>query len=169
MSQPASRPGSVMIDEESSLLPHEHIRRLQETHEATRVVVLAIYINFAANVLLLLAKIIVTLTSSSLSVLASLVDSTLDLMSTAIIFIVSKIIQIKDWRSHYDFPVGKARLEPIGVLVFSVLMIVSFIQVGVEAVQRLISTSPKSHEVVVLSLQSILIMMSTSNPSLILG
>ena len=56
---------------------------------------------------------------------------------------------------------GKARLEPIGVLVFSVIMIVSFIQVGVEAVQRLLAGA-ETHQVVVLSLQSILIMISTS-------
>lgn len=43
---------------------------------------------------------------------------------------------------------------------FSVIMIVSFIQVGVEAVQRLIRDG-ETHEVVVLSAQSIVIMAST--------
>jgi divalent metal cation (Fe/Co/Zn/Cd) transporter len=109
---------------------------------------------------LLIAKLIVTLTSSSLSVLASLVDSILDFLSTVIIYSVSRIIQSKDWKSQYDFPVGKARLEPIGVLVFSVIMIVSFIQVGVEAVQRLFK-SGKTQEVVVLSIPGIMIMIST--------
>jgi divalent metal cation (Fe/Co/Zn/Cd) transporter len=109
---------------------------------------------------LLIAKLIVTLTSSSLSVLASLVDSVLDFLSTVIIYSVSRIIQRKDWKSQYDFPVGKARLEPIGVLVFSVIMIVSFIQVGVEAVQRLFK-SGKAQEVVVLSIPGIIIMVST--------
>jgi divalent metal cation (Fe/Co/Zn/Cd) transporter len=56
--------------------------------------------------------------------------------------------------------VGKARLEPIGVLVFSVVMIVSFIQVGVESVQRLLKEE-SSHEIVELSTQSIVIMTST--------
>ena len=113
--------------------------------------------------LLLIAKIIVTLTSSSLSVLASLVDSALDFTSTLIIYTVSRIIQSKDWRSQYQFPVGKARLEPIGVLVFSVIMIVSFIQVGVEAVQRLLE-GEGTRGIVVLSLESIVIMASTGNP-----
>jgi divalent metal cation (Fe/Co/Zn/Cd) transporter len=121
---------------------------------------IAILVNFIANVFLLVAKIIVTLTSSSLSVLASLVDSILDFASTVIIYTVSRIIQRKDWRSRYQFPVGKARLEPIGVLVFSVIMIVSFIQVGVEAVDRLL-TGGKTHGIIQLSLQSILIMIST--------
>lgn len=55
---------------------------------------------------------------------------------------------------------GKARLEPIGVLVFSVIMIVSFIQVGVESIKRLLEEA-ESHDIIVLSLQSILIMTST--------
>jgi hypothetical protein len=46
------------------------------------------------------------------------------------------------------------------VLVFSVIMIVSFIQVGVEAVERLLEGEQK-REMVVLSLQSIIIMAST--------
>jgi divalent metal cation (Fe/Co/Zn/Cd) transporter len=146
-------------DEESVLLPHfESLRSKADT--GFRIVNLAIFINFVANILLLAAKIIVTLTSSSLSLLASLIDSALDFMSTVIIYTVSKIIQSKDWRSHYQFPVGRARLEPIGVLVFSVIMIVSFIQVGVEAVQRLLEGEQK-REMVVLSLNSIIIMAST--------
>ena len=156
-SHPPSR--RVSFDEESALLPHlEQLHPNQE--KDSRIVNIAILINFAANILLLIAKVIVTLTSSSLSVLASLVDSALDLMSTVIIYTVSRIIQSKDWRTQYQFPVGRARLEPIGVLVFSVLMIVSFIQVGVEAVQRLLEGG-KNSETVVLSLQSIVIMAST--------
>lgn len=59
-------------------------------------------------------------------------------------------------------------MEPIGVLVFSVIMIVSFIQVGVEAVQRLIRHREK-HEVVVLSTQSIIIMASTGKVRSFIG
>jgi hypothetical protein len=155
MAVPPSRRPS--FDEESALLPDGHS---PERENASRLVNFAILVNFVANVLLLVAKVIVTLTSSSLSMLASLVDSALDFMSTVIIYGVSRIIQSKDWRSHYQFPVGKARLEPIGVLVFSVLMIVSFIQVGVEAVQRILKGGG-AHEVVVLSNQSLIIMAST--------
>jgi divalent metal cation (Fe/Co/Zn/Cd) transporter len=156
----ASSSRRVSFDEESALLPSA----ATQFESNSRVVNLAIFINFAANVFLLAAKFIVALSSSSLSVLASLVDSALDFMSTLIIYTVSRIIQSKDWRSHYQFPVGRARLEPIGVLVFSVIMIVSFIQVGVEAVQRLIRDG-ETHEVVVLSTQSIVIMASTGKNS----
>ena len=153
-STPPSR--TVTIDEESAPL----LAQQKQNEHSSRIVNLAIFINFAANVFLLTGKVIVTLTSSSLSVLASLVDSVLDFASTVIIYAVSRIIQHRDWRSKHQFPVGKARLEPLGVLVFAVIMIVSFVQVSVEAVQRLLA-DVETHEVVTLSVQSMIIMGST--------
>ena len=107
-----------------------------------------------------MAKIIVSLTSSSLSIIASLVDSALDFLSTLIIFTVSRIVAQRDWKSKFNFPVGKARLEPIGVLVFSVIMIVSFMQVFVEAVHRLLHEESR-HSIIRLDPQAIVIMIST--------
>lgn len=52
----------------------------------SRVVTVAIYINLVANVLLLAGKLAVILLTSSLSVLASLVDAALDFLSTAIVW-----------------------------------------------------------------------------------
>ncbi|KAK9489721.1 cation efflux family-domain-containing protein [Lipomyces doorenjongii] len=97
----------------------------------------AIIINFALNVLLLAGKAAVAILSNSLSLVASLVDSALDFLSTAIIWTTATFIQSQNWRLQYAFPVGRSRLEPIGVLVFSIIMIVSFIQVAIEAIRRL--------------------------------
>lgn len=120
------------IDEES--------RRYELKEEAEqRAIQNAINVNFAANVVLLAAKIAVTLSTNSLSIVASLLDSTLDFLSGVIVLISNKLAQIRD-RSKY--PVGRSRLEPLGVLVFSVVMIVSFLQVALEGVQRL-AASPK--------------------------
>lgn len=119
------------------------------------VVALAIYINFAANAVLLAGKIAVIVLTSSLSVLASLVDAALDFLSTAIVWTTTKIISRQD-RSKY--PVGRRRLEPIGVLVFSVIMITSFFQVFLQCVSRLSSLDP---EIVKLGLPAIIIMAST--------
>ena len=52
----------------------------------SRVVTVAIYINLVANVFLLAGKLAVILLTSSLSVLASLVDAALDFLSTAIVW-----------------------------------------------------------------------------------
>lgn len=81
------------------------------------IVTVAIYINMTANILLLVSKIIVIVLTSSLSVLASLVDAALDFLSTAIVWTTTKLISRQD---QYEYPVGRRRLEPVGVLVFSV-------------------------------------------------
>lgn len=121
----------------------------------SRVVSLAIYINLTANILLLAGKTAVIVLTSSLSVLASLVDAALDFLSTAIIWITTKLIARQD---QYAYPVGRRRLEPVGVLVFSVIMITSFFQVALECFQRLTSGD---HTIVQLGIPSIVIMAST--------
>jgi hypothetical protein len=102
------------------------------------IVTLAIYINFAANVILLAGKFAVVLSVPSVSVLASLVDALLDFLSTVIVWVTTWLIGRKD---HYRYPVGRRRLEPLGVLIFSVIMITSFVQVALEAIQRLASSN----------------------------
>ncbi|KAF2258681.1 hypothetical protein CC78DRAFT_477720 [Lojkania enalia] len=119
------------------------------------IVRLAIFINLAANTTLLILKIIVTILTSSLSVIASLVDAALDFLSTAIVFVTSWMIARQD---SYAYPVGRRRLEPIGVLVFSVIMITSFFQVAIEGVSRL---SAPDHTVVQLTIPAVAIMSST--------
>lgn len=100
------------------------------------IVTLAIYVNFAANVILLAGKIAVVATVPSVSVLASLVDALLDFLSTVIVWFTTWLIRKQD---QYRYPVGRRRLEPLGVLVFSVIMVTSFVQVAIEAIQRLLS------------------------------
>ncbi|KAI9674511.1 MAG: hypothetical protein M1817_001849 [Caeruleum heppii] len=119
------------------------------------IVRVAIYINLVANTILLFSKIAVIVLTSSLSVLASLVDAALDFLSTAIVWTTTRLIARQD---QYAYPVGRRRLEPIGVLVFSVVMITSFFQVLLECFQRLTSGD---HEVVQLGLPAIVIMAST--------
>lgn len=77
------------------------------------IVKLALYVNLAANTALLIMKIIVAVMTSSLSVVASLVDAALDFLSTAIVWFTSWMIARQD---RYAYPVGRRRLEPIGVL-----------------------------------------------------
>lgn len=121
----------------------------------SRIVTIAIYINLIANAVLLAGKIAVIVLTSSLSVLASLVDAALDFLSTAIVWTTTKLIARQD---QYTYPVGRRRLEPIGVLVFSVIMITSFFQVFLECFNRL--TGP-DHSIVQLGLSAIIIMAST--------
>lgn len=104
----------------------------------------AININVIANVILLAAKAIATTQSSSLSLIASLVDSALDLLCTLIIYTTNKLVQWKIKRLQHKFPVGRRRLEPLGILAFSIIMIVSFLQILQESVTKLLpSSGPK--------------------------
>ncbi|RYP39496.1 hypothetical protein DL767_002230 [Monosporascus sp. MG133] len=109
------------------------------------IVALAIYVNFAANVILLAGKIAVVVSVPSMSVLASLVDAVLDFLSTVIVWTTTWLISRQD---QYAYPVGRRRLEPLGVLVFSVIMITSFVQVALESIQRLASPN---HELIQLA------------------
>ncbi|GAA5988015.1 hypothetical protein JCM11641_002130 [Rhodosporidiobolus odoratus] len=97
----------------------------------------AINLNIVINIILLGAKIAVVLLSHSMSLVASTVDSAMDFLSTLIIFGTSKYIEHRDWKSQYIYPTGKSRMEPLGVLVFSVFMISSFLQVLIESIQKL--------------------------------
>ena len=80
------------------------------------------------NVVLLAGKGLVALVSGSVSLLASLVDSAMDLASTLIIGAASKFIQHRDWKQDWHWPVGKRRMEPVSIVVFSTVMIASFVQ-----------------------------------------
>lgn len=129
-------PGSVSESEATvSLMEPEW-----ETSSQSFIVTLAIYVNLAANIILLVLKIVITSLTSSVSILASLVDGALDLLSTAIVWTTTWIISQQD---YYQYPVGRRKLEPIAVLVFSVIMATSFIQVGIEGLSRLSSSETR--------------------------
>lgn len=117
---------------------------------------LAIMVNFFANVVLLIGKIVVAILTSSISIIASLLDSALDFLSTLIIYFSNKLSQAKNSK---EFPVGRNRLEPLGVLVFSIIIIICFAQVGLEAFERLLHG--KSGDIVEIGFTSVMIMILT--------
>ncbi|KAJ4864273.1 cation efflux family domain-containing protein [Trichoderma breve] len=121
------------------------------------IVALAIWINLIANVILLAGKIAVIISVPSMSVLAALVDAVLDLLSTAIVWTTTRLISSSQ-RDQHNYPVGRSRLEPLGVLVFSVIMVTSFCQVSLECIQRL---AGPDHQVLQLGLPAIIIMITT--------
>ena len=102
-------------------MPHIDYSANESDDSNSPVVTVAIYITLAANFLLLIGKIVVTVLTSSLSVLASLVDAALDFLSSAIVWTTTKLISRQD---QYAYPIGRRRLEPVGVLVFSVSYVV---------------------------------------------
>ena len=139
---------------------HERVGRLQHVEEhidallpedvrasrakADRNARWAVNINVIANVILLVAKGIAAMKSSSLSLIASLVDSALDLLCTGIVWTTNRLVSWRLSALARKFPVGRRRLEPIGILVFSIIMVISFLQILQESVQKLLPNGDHS-------------------------
>lgn len=128
---------------------------------ASREIYTAIVVNFFINFILLLGKLIIAFLTDSLSIVASLVDSVLDFLSTFIIYVANKLSTTENWQLRLAYPIGRAKLEPLGILVFSVLIIVSFFQVGLESFKKLFLTTPDERVVVLIGNDAILIMLIT--------
>lgn len=124
-------------------------------------VLTAILVNFLIYILLLIGKIVVTLLTNSMSVIASLVDSILDFMSTFIIYIVNRLAAKNNWKIQHAYPIGRSRLEALGVLIFSILIIISFFQVGQESFKRLFFPSANQKIPVTIGFDAIGIMTIT--------
>jgi cation diffusion facilitator family transporter len=92
--------------------------------------------SFALNVMLLMAKVVAAVMSGSVAAIASTADSLLDLVSGVIMMLTQRAMARKD---PYKYPEGKARLEPIGIIVFAAVMGMSSLQIIVEAVRRVVT------------------------------
>ncbi|KAF3762306.1 hypothetical protein M406DRAFT_293956 [Cryphonectria parasitica EP155] len=154
ISAETSQDGEVDEDDEEAK-PEIPLFEDDDVDSGAKVVTVAIYVNFVANAILLLGKIAVIISVPSVSVLASLVDAALDFLSTVIVWTTTTLIARQD---QYRYPVGRRRLEPVGVLVFSTIMITSFVQVAIEAISKLASSD---HDVIQLTASAIGIMLST--------
>ncbi|KAI4177488.1 MAG: hypothetical protein LQ343_000469 [Gyalolechia ehrenbergii] len=122
------------------MLPEDEKEKRQKAERHAR---WAININVIANILLLAAKGGAAMFSSSLSLIASLVDSALDLLCTVIVWTTNKLVGWRIKRLRKKFPVGRRRLEPLGILVFSIIMVISFLQILQESVKKLLPGGPK--------------------------
>lgn len=117
-----------VIDEEQHLLE-------QAQHER------AMHISNWANVLLLAFKIYATIKSGSLAIAASTLDSLLDLMAGGILWFTHlsmKSINI------YKYPIGKLRVQPVGIIIFAAVMATLGFQVLVQAIEQLIKDTPSN-------------------------
>lgn len=108
----------------------------------------AININVIANIILVIAKAIAQTQSSSLSLMASLVDSLLDLLCVVIVWSTDRLVSWRLEALARRFPVGRRRLEPLGILAFSIIMVISFFQILQESIQKLLPSG--DHEIATL-------------------
>jgi hypothetical protein len=89
-------------------------------------VTIAVRASYASNIILLIVKIYALVVSGSLSMLASVLDSCLDILSGSVLFCAQRIV---DKRNKYKYPIGKNRAQPIATIIFACLMGMSALQV----------------------------------------
>ncbi|EFQ87509.1 hypothetical protein PTT_16952 [Pyrenophora teres f. teres 0-1] len=131
----------------------------EKRRKSARSVKWAININVIVNILLLGAKGVAAIWSNSLSLIASLVDSALDLLCTIIIWVTNRLVGWRIEGLKKKFPIGRRRLEPIGILVFSIIMVISFLQILQESVKKLLPSG--EHDVAMLPPAAIFAMVAT--------
>ncbi|PWA71638.1 metal tolerance protein 4 [Artemisia annua] len=120
------REPNVGDDEEQELIE-------QAQHER------AINVSNWANIFLLALKIYATVQSGSLAIAASTLDSLLDLMAGGILWFTHRSMQTIN---IYKYPIGKLRVQPVGIIIFAAIMATLGFQVLIQAVEQLIRNSP---------------------------
>ncbi|XP_022157336.1 metal tolerance protein 4 [Momordica charantia] len=99
----------------------------------------AMKISNYANIVLLILKIYATVRSGSIAIAASTLDSLLDLMAGGILWfthLYMKRVNI------YIYPIGKLRVQPVGIIVFAAVMATLGFQILFQAVEQLIQDKP---------------------------
>jgi len=134
------------IEDEELNLSSPLLPRSSKKSEAasTSIINLAINVSFFFNVTLFLTKLFLAIVTDSMAILASAFESFLDILSNGIIYVTIQIIKKKNL---YRYPVGKARMEPLGIVVFAVVITTSFSQVLITSIERLTKAPGEIQEI----------------------
>ena len=98
----------------------------------------AVKMSMLCNIGLLGAKAVASYLSGSMSIISSLVDSAIDLISGIVLWFSTRSIK---GTNYYDYPEGKTRLEPISIIVLAVIMVVASVQIIITSVTKIIEQS----------------------------
>ncbi|KAL3851009.1 hypothetical protein ACJIZ3_012891 [Penstemon smallii] len=96
----------------------------------------AVHVSNVANLILFVAKVYASVESRSLAVMASTMDSFLDLLSGLILWFTSHAMRNPN---QYRYPIGKKRMQPVGIIVFASVMATLGLQIILESVRELIA------------------------------
>mmetsp|Transcript_33462 Transcript_33462/g.83397 ORF Transcript_33462/g.83397 Transcript_33462/m.83397 type:complete len:403 (-) Transcript_33462:308-1516(-) len=108
------------------------------SHERDELSQRAHVISFVANLALLAVKVFVYALSSSMAVLASLVDSAVDLAAQGMLMVANRLTS-NEHDDRVTYPAGRSRLEPVGVVACALLMAMASAQVIRDAVNELLN------------------------------
>ncbi|KAK6933245.1 Cation efflux protein [Dillenia turbinata] len=108
----------------------------EEREKMARSETTAIRISNIANMILFAAKVYASVRSGSLAIIASTLDSLLDLLSGFILWFTAFSMQTPN---PYQYPIGKKRMQPLGILVFASVMATLGLQIILESFRTLLS------------------------------
>ena len=108
----------------------------EEREQVARSETLAIRLSNIANMVLFAAKVYASVRSGSLAIIASTLDSLLDLLSGFILWFTAFSMQTPN---PYRYPIGKKRMQPLGILVFASVMATLGLQIILESTRSLLS------------------------------
>ncbi|XP_073273145.1 metal tolerance protein 10-like isoform X2 [Primulina huaijiensis] len=99
---------------------------------------MAINVSNIANLFLFVIKVYASAESKSLAVIASTLDSFLDLLSGLILWFTAYAMKNPN---QYRYPIGKKRMQPVGIIVFASVMATLGLQIILESVRQLFAKS----------------------------
>lgn len=97
---------------------------------------LAINLSNAINLILFVGKVVASIETVSMAVIASTLDSLLDLLSGFILWFTAHAMKKPN---KYSYPIGKRRMQPVGIVVFASVMGCLGFQVLIESGRELIT------------------------------
>ncbi|KAB2636916.1 metal tolerance protein 10-like [Pyrus ussuriensis x Pyrus communis] len=97
---------------------------------------MAVHASNVVNLVLFAAKVYASITSRSLSVIASTLDSLLDLLSGFILWFTANAMKNPN---QFRYPIGKKRMQPVGIIVFASVMATLGLQILLESGRQLAS------------------------------
>ncbi|KAL1823046.1 hypothetical protein DCAR_0310900 [Daucus carota subsp. sativus] len=109
-----------------------------EMNQLARSERMAIHVSNIANLVLFVAKVFASIESRSLAVIASTLDSLLDLLSGFILWFTSNAMRNPN---QYHYPIGKKRMQPVGIIVFASVMATLGLQILLESARELVTKS----------------------------
>uniref|UniRef100_A0A0N5ABZ5 ZT_dimer domain-containing protein n=1 Tax=Syphacia muris TaxID=451379 RepID=A0A0N5ABZ5_9BILA len=111
-------------------------------------------ITLFTNMSLIVAKAVASYLSGSLCIISSLVDSAVDITSGMVIWVTARAIKKHD---PYMYPRGRTKLEPIALIIVSVIMGVASIQMTAQSLESVLRNTVNPH----VDLASLCIMIAT--------
>ncbi|KAI8795739.1 metal tolerance protein 11 [Biomphalaria glabrata] len=121
----------VEVDIPTEVHPHVNLKKAAFFSKITLLI----------NFLLLVAKAVASALSGSISIISSLMDSCLDLVSGSIMWWATRAVKNRD---PYNYPQGRTKLEPVAIIILSVFMWLCSVQLIREAIEKIIGLSDMS-------------------------